>query len=218
MDALWFTMEFSSMGWKWTLEDPTPIHICNDILYDSKYLPDFYKICHGVTLLIYQIIFDKMTPRMSEDAETDLLRVGNWFGEDSFTCIRIYASLSSSHELPLFIPGKILAKEIAYQTVGNGSSKILKESNKNMWAIFPAQFGIYELENYNHIVIEINTIQDLNFPTIPNIQYDPHQTIKKITTHPVSKNFPMNFTILMIYLMEILLIKWLCTRKRNNSF
>ena len=62
MDALCFSMDFSSMGWKWTLEDPTPIGIYQDILWDSKYQQHFYKIFHGVMLPTYQGIFDKRAP------------------------------------------------------------------------------------------------------------------------------------------------------------
>lgn len=33
MDALFFSMKVSSMGWKWTLEYLTPIHIYHDTLW-----------------------------------------------------------------------------------------------------------------------------------------------------------------------------------------
>lgn len=33
-----------------------------------------------------------------------------------------------------------------------------------------------------HVIIEINVIEYLGFPTIPNRQCDPHQTVKKIIT------------------------------------
>lgn len=33
MDALCISIDFSSMGWKWTLQDPNPIHIYHDILW-----------------------------------------------------------------------------------------------------------------------------------------------------------------------------------------
>lgn len=65
--------------------------------------------------------------------------------------------------------------------MGNVISKVLKESNKNMWPSFPTQFGIYSFDNYKHEIIEIKAIRDLGFPTITNIQYDPHQLVKNIT-------------------------------------
>lgn len=73
MDALCFSMDFSSMGWKWTLQDQTPIHIYHDTLWDSKYHQHFYKICHKVILPTFQVIFDKNAARMSPEAEFGLL-------------------------------------------------------------------------------------------------------------------------------------------------
>ena len=61
MDSRSFTMDFSSMGWNWIVEDPNPIHVYQDILRDSKYLPHFYKICHRVIIPIHQIFFEKNT-------------------------------------------------------------------------------------------------------------------------------------------------------------
>lgn len=53
MDALCFSMDFSSMGCKCTLQDLTTIHVYHDILWDSKYHQNFYQICHGVILPTY---------------------------------------------------------------------------------------------------------------------------------------------------------------------
>jgi len=79
--------------------------------------------------------------------------VGNWFGGESFTYIMVYESLANPHVLQLFILDKILSREINYQTIGNGISKVLKEPNKKMWPYFPAQFGIFSLGNYKHAQI-----------------------------------------------------------------
>jgi len=181
-DALCFSREFLSMGWKWTLQDPIPFHVYHVILWDSKYHEHFYQICHRVRLPTYQVIYDTKPPQMSPEAESDLLRVGNWFGEESFTYIRVYGSLANPHVLQLVIPDKLLSREITYQTVANGISKVLKESNKNMWFSFPTQFGIFVLDNYKHAQIEIQAIQAIGFPIIPNKQYDRHIVVKKITT------------------------------------
>lgn len=182
MDVLYFSMDFSSMGWMLTLQGPTPIHVYHNILWDSKYHQHFYQICHEIILPTYQAIFDTKAPRMSQEVESDLLQVGNWFGEESFAYIRVYGSLENPHVLPLFIPDKILSREIAYQIVGNGISKVLKESNKMMWPSIPTQFDIFSLDNYKHAQSEIYAIQDLGFPTIPNRKYDAHHVVKKIKT------------------------------------
>jgi len=60
-------------------------------------------------LPIYYAIFDKPAPKISSEAEVDLTAVGNWFGEDKFTYIRVFGSLARPHILPLYIPDKLLA-------------------------------------------------------------------------------------------------------------
>ena len=96
-----------------------PIHAYLDIMWETKYHPHFYKICHEIILLIHQEIFCSKAPRLSNEANRDLKPLGKWFGEESFTYIRVFGILSSLHVLPLFVPDKILAREIAYQTIGN---------------------------------------------------------------------------------------------------
>jgi len=121
---------------------------------------------------IHQIIFNKRTPRISPKVEADLLRVGNWFGEELFTYIRVFGSLANPH-VPMYVPEKLLAREIAYQTVGNGISKIMKESNKKFWPTFPFRCGMFTLDNFKHAAIEVKFILELRFPTIPNREYGP---------------------------------------------
>ena len=43
MDAIFFSSSFPTMGWKWTTQDPTPIHIYHRALWDSDFHLHFYK-------------------------------------------------------------------------------------------------------------------------------------------------------------------------------
>lgn len=79
MDVICFTSDFTSMGWKWTIEDP--IHIYHNILLESKYQPHLYKFFHGVMFPIHQSVFNGRAPRLSLEANNDLLSIGRWFGE-----------------------------------------------------------------------------------------------------------------------------------------
>lgn len=76
-----------------------------------------------------------------------------WFEEESFTYIRVFGSLSHPHVLPIFIPDKFLAREIAYQIVGNGLTKVLKDAKKTTWPYFLISCGIYALENFRHALV-----------------------------------------------------------------
>lgn len=57
----------------------------------------------------------------------------NWFGEESFTYIKVLGSYAEPHVVPLYIPDKLLCREVVYQTIGHGITNALKDSNKRVW-------------------------------------------------------------------------------------
>jgi len=68
MDMLCFNSEYPILGWRWTPEDPKPIHIYHQMLWKAHYKDHLYQIYNGFMLPIYYTIFDKPTPRISEEA------------------------------------------------------------------------------------------------------------------------------------------------------
>ncbi len=104
MDAICFISDFPIMGWKWTVQNPMPIHVYHKKKWESNFIPHFYKICHGVMLPIHKMLYNKDAPRFSPKAEIDILRVGRWFGEELFTYIRVFGRIPSPHVLPLYVP------------------------------------------------------------------------------------------------------------------
>ena len=91
MDAIYLCTKFPIMGWKWTLQDPYPIHLSHKQIWESHYIPYFYKICHGIILPLHRLNFYKKSPRFSKEAATNLLIVGKYFVEEWFTYIRFLA-------------------------------------------------------------------------------------------------------------------------------
>ena len=81
---------------------------------------------------IHQIIFDERAPMISKDAKGDIMPVAIWFGEENFTYIRVFRSIEFPHVFPYYVPEKILARDIAYETLGNGITKHLKGSKKSI--------------------------------------------------------------------------------------
>ena len=130
MDNLFFNSEYLILRWRWNPTDPMPIHIYHQILWKGHYKDHLYKICNGFMLPIYYAIFDKPAPRISEEAGINLTAVGNWFGEDRFTYIRLFGSLPKPHVLPLYVPNKQLARELAYQITMERTFKTLKNLKK----------------------------------------------------------------------------------------
>ena len=114
MDSIRYVSKFPIMGWKWTTQDPLPIHVYHKVLWDSQFVPHFYQICHGLILTLYRIMYDEDPPRCSPEAQIDIIPVARWFGEEWFTYIRVFGSTVPPHVLPLYIPYKLLAREIAY--------------------------------------------------------------------------------------------------------
>ena len=79
-------------------------------------------------LPLYKMLYDKDAPRFSPEAEVDILPVVRWFGEELFTYVRVFGSLASPHVLHLYVPDKLMAREISYQTCGEGGlTKDMKE-------------------------------------------------------------------------------------------
>lgn len=52
--------------------------------------------------------------------------------------------------------------------VGNGISKLFKESNKKEWPNFPFRCGMFTVDNFKLAYIELNSILEITFPAIPN--------------------------------------------------
>jgi len=95
MDAICYVSEFPLKGWKWTIQNPLPIHIYHKELWDSKFIPYFYKICHGIMLRLHRMLYNKDAPRFFPKAEVDILLVKRWFWEKNFTYVRVFGSISS---------------------------------------------------------------------------------------------------------------------------
>ena len=53
MDTICFNFDYPILGWKWTPQDPTPIHIYHKYLWKSHYKHHIYRICHDFILPIH---------------------------------------------------------------------------------------------------------------------------------------------------------------------
>lgn len=108
---------------------------------------------------------------------------------ESFNYIRVFGSLAHPHGLPLFVPDKLLSKEVAYQTVGKGLTKVLKDAKKSTWPCFPIPCDTYALDNFKHSLVEIEQLKAFSFPAILNRPCDPNDVEKYVTTHAKIKLF-----------------------------
>ena len=124
-----------------------------------KVIPHFYKIFHGITLPLYKMLYNKDAPRFSSEAEVDIPPIARWFGEDFFTYVRVFGSSASPHVLPLYVPDKLIAREIAYQICGEGGlTEELKDKKKAIWPQFPVACGTFSLFDVGHAFKEVSNI------------------------------------------------------------
>ena len=183
MDAICFVSKFPLMGWQWTIQDPLPIHVYHKELWESKFIPHFYKIFHGIMLPLHKTLYNKYAPRFSSEAEVDILPVARWFGEEWFTYVRVFGSSASPHVLPLYVSDKILAREIAYQTCGQGGlTKDLKDKKKAVWPQFPVACGTFSLFDIGHAFKEVSNITCLQLFKFVKRLFDPNEVAKNFTT------------------------------------
>ena len=101
--------------------------------------------------------------------------VASWFGEEKFTYIRVFGSQAKPHVLPLYIPDKLLAREVAYQISAEGVTQTLKRAKKHVWPSFPLQIGVYTLHDIKHVEKEAGKMNLLTLATLPRRQYDPRK-------------------------------------------
>jgi len=119
---------------------------------------------------------------LSQEATIDFTIIESCFTEEKITYVRVFWSLVATHVLPIYVPDKLLAQEVAYQTIGHGITKVLKDSKKAIGPQLPIQCGVYALDSYNHAILEIKQIEGMQLPTIPPRQYDPKKVIHDFTT------------------------------------
>ena len=107
-----------------------PIHIYHQKLWKAHYKHHLYQVCNDFMLPIHYSIFDKLDPNISYQAGVDLKSIGRWFREEKFTYVRVFGSQAKPHVLPLYIPDKLLAREVAYQITSEGVTRTLKSKKK----------------------------------------------------------------------------------------
>ena len=126
------------------------------------FTPYFYENFHGVMLPLYRMLCNKDAPRFSPEMEVDILPIGRCFGEEFFTYVRVFRCIASPHVLPLYVPDKLLAREIAYQTCGvGGMNKELKDKKKAIWPQFLVACGAFSLFDLGHAFKEVDHMLSL---------------------------------------------------------
>jgi hypothetical protein len=119
-------------------------------LWDINYKKYIYDIYEYFLVPLFIIIFNHPPHRVSQGAIIVIKEIGDWCIGKYYTYFKIYGCSQAPHILPKYVPKKLLAKEIAYQIVGDGTSYFLLEISKRLWPRFPIRVGRFTLLNVPH--------------------------------------------------------------------
>jgi hypothetical protein len=133
IDAICVTNRFPSFSWAWSLYQSL-IHIYCLLLWKVNCKYFFYDICDYFLTPIHKAIFGFHPHRISPGAIKSLREIGDWYMKKYYTYVRVFGASGPPHLKPKYIPDKLLAREITYQTVEKGATAYLLEKNKKILA------------------------------------------------------------------------------------
>jgi hypothetical protein len=177
MDAICFMTPFPLMSWSWTPTNAEPIHVYHSKLWEDKAKEFVYEIFNWVMVPMHVSIFGHPPPRISDKIMANLSSVEDWYIEAEFSYIRVFGSSVPPYALPLFLPDKLVCREIARQTVLGGISKELKGVQKKVWPPFPIHIGTYSLLDFGHAKVEASALEEMKLVDIEFKKHDPNKVV-----------------------------------------
>jgi hypothetical protein len=114
----------------------------------AKYF--FYEICNYVVVPMHIAIYGFPPPRISDQIVANLGKIANWYIEEHFSYITVFGCSVPPHALPMFLPDRLVCRELAHQTVLRGISKEIKAAQKKVQLTFPLQVGTFSLLDFSH--------------------------------------------------------------------
>eukprot|EP01018_Ginkgo_biloba_P040016 Gb_27258 [translate_table: standard] len=124
-----------------------PIHALFSALYVHRYRRHIAQICTHFYPTIYRAIFGKDVPRIVEAVRGDLALIGAWWYFDQATIIRVEGTLTSPTILPLYVPERLVALEVARQC-HFGVAKRCKAVNQKPYSHLPFKIGDSEEDRF----------------------------------------------------------------------
>jgi hypothetical protein len=123
-------------------------------------------------------IFGHPPPRISDSIAANLSGIVDWYVEAKFSYFRVFGAAIPPLALPLFIPDKLVCREVAWQTVIGGVSKELKGYSKKVWPSFPICLNYYSLLDFGHAKAEAAALEDLKLVPIEYKKHVPQRVVK----------------------------------------
>jgi hypothetical protein len=115
--------------------------------------------------------------RISDKIVANLGSVADWYIEEQFSYIRVFGCSVPPYALPLFLPDRLVCREVSRQTVLGGINKELKGVQKKVWPSFPLHIGTFSLLDFDHSKVEATTLEEMKLVDIEFKKHDPHKVM-----------------------------------------
>jgi hypothetical protein len=194
MDTVCSMTPFPLMRWAWNTYQEKPVHEYHDKLLENKVDKFIYEIFNWVMVPLHIAIFGHPPPRISDNIAASLSGIADWYVEAEFSYFRVFGATVPPLALPLFIPDKLVCREITRQTVIGGVSKELKASSKKVWPFFPVRLNSYCLLDFRHAKAEAAALEDLSLVSIEYKKHDPQKIVSNHLANCGLKRFEHKFS------------------------
>ena len=115
---------------EWRQSSQVPIHVLFGSLYIYKYHRFITAISEYFYPVVYKAILWTEMPRLSERARDDLSNIGAWWFFKDHTVIRVEGLLTAPHKLPVHVPDRLVAFEVASQCLLGVAGKCKRATQK----------------------------------------------------------------------------------------
>jgi hypothetical protein len=109
--------------------------------------------------------------------------VVDWYIEEEFSYIRVFGTYVPPYDLSLFLPDKLVRREIPRKIVLSGIRKELKGVSKKVWTPFPIHISTYYLLYFVHAKVEATALEEMK---LVDIEFKKHDPNKIVSNHLVS--------------------------------
>jgi hypothetical protein len=126
-----------------------------------------------VVILVHQMLHGCAPPRISESVIGKLKVVAYWFIEENFSYIRVFRCSIPPHELPRFLPDRLVCRDVAHQIITCGIGIEMKTTQKKFWPVFPIQIGKFLLLNLGNSKVEFVALEEVKLVDLKHRKHDP---------------------------------------------
>jgi hypothetical protein len=155
-----------------------PIHFYHSNLCEEKAKYLFYETCNRVVVSVHIDLYGCPPPQISERIMGNMGKIADWFIEENFSYIRVFGCSVPPHVLLIFLPNRLVCREVAYRTITGGINKELKVALKKVWPTFPLQVGMFTLLEFGHSKVDVVALENVKLVDIAFKRHNPYKIVE----------------------------------------